>query len=321
MKRANGMGTIIKLSGNRRKPYAIRRVVGWKENGNPIIKYQGYYRTKREAETALNNYNADPYTISNKTLDDVYQDWYKNRENEKSANTLRIYNSNYAHFAPLKDMRLKDIDRHVLQRFYDDLDVTGMTLKRIMQMFNMLMEFAVRRNYLPVSALSLNKSIVVPSKGEKPQAPKTVISQHDIDMLWGLAGTNEYAKLILTFIYTGLRYSELRNLTPDCCHDNYIEIKQAKTKSGVRVVPICDKIRGILPIIPVPPHTSFDRQFKYLLPNHSIHETRHTFITMMTETGCDPRVLKAIVGHATTDITDHYTHISLDTMLEAVNKL
>ena len=39
MKRANGMGTIIKLSGNRRKPWAIRRVIGWKQNGNPIIKY------------------------------------------------------------------------------------------------------------------------------------------------------------------------------------------------------------------------------------------------------------------------------------------
>ena len=323
MKRANGMGTIIKLSGNRRKPWAIRRVIGWKQNGNPIIKYQGYYRTKREAEQALNEYNANPYTISNKTIDEIYQDWYAQCEKDKADNTLKAYRTMYAHCGAIKDMRVKDLDRTALQRFYNDLDVSANMLPRIMRLLAMLFEYAVAHNYMPVSALTINKTIIMPVKEEvrRPRAPRTVISHDEINMLWGLVDRNEYAKIILTYIYTGLRYSELRDLTPDCCHDNYIEIRQAKTKAGVRIVPLCDKIINILPIIPVPPRSSFQRQFKYLLPNHCIHETRHTFISLMTESGCDQRVLKAIVGHATTDVTDIYTHISLDTMLEAVNKL
>lgn len=323
MKRANGMGTIIKLSGNRRKPWAIRRVIGWKQNGNPIIKYQGYYRTKREAEAALNEYNANPYTISNKTLDEIYTDWYAQREKDKADNTLRQYRALYAHCGLLKDMKVKDIDRTVLQRFYNDVDATANSLTRIKRLLNLLFEYAVGHNYMPVSALNLNSTIVLPAKAEvrRPRSPRTIISNDEINMLWGLVDTNEYAKIILTYIYTGLRFSELRDLTPDCCHDNYIEIRRAKTKAGVRIVPLCDKILKILPIIPVPPHTTFNRHFKHLLPNHCIHETRHTFVSLMTQSGCEQHVLKAIVGHSTTDVTDIYTHVPLDVMLEAVNRL
>lgn len=323
MKRANGMGTIIKLSGNRRKPWAIRRVLGYKENGHAIIKYQGYYRTKREAEQALNEYNANPYTISNKSLEEIYKDWYAQREKDKAANTLRQYRSLFAHCDLLKDMKVKDIDRTVLQRFCNDVDVSANMLPRIMQLLNRIFEYAVGRNYMPVSALTMTNTIILPVKTEirRPRAPRTIITKDEINMLWGLVDKDEYAKLILTYIYTGLRFSELRDLTPDCCHENYIEIRHAKTKAGVRIVPLCDKILNILPIIPVPSHTTFERHFKYLLPNHCIHETRHTFVSLMTQSGCEPYVLKSIVGHATTDVTDIYTHVTLEVMLEAVNRL
>ena len=321
MKRANGMGTIIKLTGNRRKPWAIRRVVGWKDNGNPQIKYQGYYRTRREAEIALNEYNANPYTISKKTFSEVYKEWYQQRENEKAEGTLKGYRIAYGHLEPLHDMRIKDIDRAVLQKCYDDMDVTAHTLKNVMQLINMLFEYAVRSSILPVSALKINKTIIIPSKDQKFKQSRDRISKKDIDRLWALKDVNEYAKIALVYIYTGVRFSELRDLSPENCHDNYIEITHAKTPSGVRIVPICDKIRRILPIIKVPPRTTFERHFRALLPNHYIHETRHTFITMMTEAGIDQRIIKAIVGHKSNDITDIYTHISLDIMLDAVNKL
>ena len=60
MRRANGQGTIVKLAGNRRRPYAVKRITGWKENGVPTYKYLSYHKTYREAERALNKYNEDP---------------------------------------------------------------------------------------------------------------------------------------------------------------------------------------------------------------------------------------------------------------------
>ena len=321
MKRANGMGTIIKLSGNRRKPWAIRRVIGWKEDGHAIIKYQGYYRTKREAEHALNDYNNDPYTISKKTFDDVYKEWYAIRENERPDGTLKGYRVSCNHLAPIHDMKIKDIDRVVLENLYKGMDVSANMLKKNMQLINMVFEYAVKSRILPISALNINKVINIPSKQNKPRKARTAISKQDIDRLWAIKDNDEYAKIILVYLYTGLRFSELRDLQPENCHDNYIEITHAKTPSGVRIVPICDKLQDVLPIIPVPPRTTFERKFRWLLPDHLIHETRHTFITRMTEAGVDPRIIKAIVGHKSKDITDYYTHISLEVMLDAVNLL
>ena len=43
--------------------------------------------------------------------------------------------------------------------------------------------------------------------------------------------------------------------------------------------------------------------------------------SMLTEAGVDSRIIKSIVGHKGQDITEHYTHITLEVKLEAVNLL
>lgn len=321
MKRANGDGTVVKMTGNRRKPWACRKVIGWKEDGRPILKYISYHKTKREAENALKRYNDDPYIVNNITFADLYKEWYEIQERDKKDGTLRHYRTRYAHLASIYDEKITDIDAIMLERVYNDLDVSKGMLESVQILVNLMIKYAVKRRYLPVSALNISKAINMPVREQKHNKPREVIAKTDIDRLWGLKDTNEYAKIILVYIYTGLRYAELRDLAPENCHDNYIEIVDAKTPAGVRTVPICDKLKQVLPIIQVPPRTTFDRQYKLLLPQHAIHDTRHTFISMLTEKNVDVRVIKAIVGHKISDVTAIYTHISLDVMLEAVNKL
>ena len=36
MKNPNGYGSVVKLSGNRRKPFCARKTSGWNEKGHPI---------------------------------------------------------------------------------------------------------------------------------------------------------------------------------------------------------------------------------------------------------------------------------------------
>lgn len=321
MRRANGMGTIIKLTGNRRKPWAIRRVVGWTETGKRLIKYQGYYKTRREAEKALNEFNNDPYTISRKTFSDVYKEWYALKEKEKADGTLKGYRICYGHLSALHDMRIQEIDRNTLMRVYDEMQVNKTAFRKVTQLVNMVFDHAVKRGILPLNARYINKAIVLPSKQEKRRKSRTVFTKDEINKLWEIKDVNEYAKIILVYLYTGLRFSELYKLDPEDCHADYIEVKNAKTAAGNRIVPLSDKVKSLLPIIKVPSRNALDRHLKKIFPDHLIHETRHTFITMLTETGADPRIIKAIVGHATNDVTDVYTHISLGAMLDAVNKL
>ena len=56
-----GMGSVCKLSGNRRKPYAARVQAGTTEGGNVAYKYLGYYESSQEAIQALIEYNKYPY--------------------------------------------------------------------------------------------------------------------------------------------------------------------------------------------------------------------------------------------------------------------
>ena len=320
IRRANGSGHITKLSGNRRRPYAIRKIVGWTEKGTPKYQYISYHKTQREAERALDAYIEDPYTLNRVTLEDLYNEWIELQEREKAPGTIRSYNIRFQHLEQLHKTKITDINPFMIEKLYNELDISKATLEDVNILVSLLMKYAVKRRYLPTKALNYVKAINLPIKQENHRNPRSVISKADIDRLWEAVEHNKYAKIILIYIYTGLRFSELKNIEDADIHEDYLDIKQAKTDAGIRIVPICDKIKPLFPIT-VPPRTTFDRYFKEILPDHSIHDTRHTFISLMTEAGIDVRIIKTIVGHKMPDVTAIYTHISLETMLESVNKI
>ena len=319
MRRPNGQGTIVKLAGNRRRPYAIKRITGWKENGVPTYKYLSYHKTYREAERALNKYNEDPYTLTTKTLKDIYEEWIELQE-DKAAGTIKAYESAYKYLTPLHDVRMSDLDRITLQTFYDQLGGTKSRVLKVKKLLNNLIKYSVKKSIMPLSALNLQKVIDTSDAPEGKKTTRQFIPKDVIDKLWERTD-QEMVKQILLYIYTGCRWFELHDLEPEHCHPDYIEIVASKTEAGVRIVPLCDKIKKILPVEPIPSYDVFNKYFKQVLPGYHIHDTRHTFITMLTEAGVDSRIIKSIVGHKGQDITEHYTHITLEVKLEAVNRL
>ena len=63
MRNPNGYGTVAKLSGNRRRPYIIKKTAGWKNNGQPIFVIVGYAATREEGNILLAEYNRDPWDV------------------------------------------------------------------------------------------------------------------------------------------------------------------------------------------------------------------------------------------------------------------
>ena len=84
MRNPNGYGHITKLAGNRRKPYAVRKIVGWSEKGTPRYKYVSYHKTRREAERALKNYNEDTIWTKRRS-----RNYIKNGMRYRSVKKLR----------------------------------------------------------------------------------------------------------------------------------------------------------------------------------------------------------------------------------------
>ena len=150
MKRANGDGSIIKLSGKRRRPYAVRITAGWTEEGKQILKYLGYYTTKTEAKAALREYLVDPFDLSgNKTtLKEVYDIWEKTAT--LSETTMKNYASAFRkceilYSKPIRDIKVSQIElimkdattstqpmiRNVLNQVYIAAEKNGIIDKNI----------------------------------------------------------------------------------------------------------------------------------------------------------------------------------------------
>ena len=63
MKNPNGYGSVVKLSGNRRRPYAVRKTLGINEKGYPIYICLAYTATREEGLLILAEYNKDAYNL------------------------------------------------------------------------------------------------------------------------------------------------------------------------------------------------------------------------------------------------------------------
>ena len=86
MKLPNGYGSVVKLSGKRRKPYMVRKTTGYhidsvKEKKVADYIIIGYTATKAEGLQMLADYNHNPYDTraAKMTFSDVYEEWSKKK--------------------------------------------------------------------------------------------------------------------------------------------------------------------------------------------------------------------------------------------------
>ncbi|MBW2310184.1 MAG: site-specific integrase [Deltaproteobacteria bacterium] len=160
---------------------------------------------------------------------------------------------------------------------------------------------------------------------------------------------SQYLKGILaTAFYTGMRKSEILNLTRDKIdlNNRRIKLEAIDTKTGEpRTCPICDELYRILKKIPTAlhdPHVflyngkpikDIKTTFKTLCEKAKVpygrkvkggltfHDLRHTFNTNMRKAGVDKETIKAITGHNTDSMFTRYNKIDRDDIDQAVEKL
>lgn len=81
MKRANGTGSVVKLSGNRRRPWAVK-VSGRNKYGHVIQRIVSYHEKAVDAQLALEEYNRSKLSGAAPSVDklaltvaDVFEAW------------------------------------------------------------------------------------------------------------------------------------------------------------------------------------------------------------------------------------------------------
>lgn len=62
-----------------------------------------------------------------------------------------------------------------------------------------------------------------------------------------------------------------------------------------------------------------DEREAFGLGDYTLHELRHTYLTLLAEEGVHPKVMQELAGHSSSQITmDIYTHVNMDAKREAV---
>lgn len=315
MKRSNGTGCVRKLKGNRRKPFQAIITKGYIDNKQKFLSI-GTYSTRAEAEYELYKYINNLNSNTSISLKDLYKEWSNNHYKNISKNSIKYYTNAYNKMKSLHDKDISRIKLSDLQQYCIQLSKSNQVAFKIT--ISQMLDYAVACDYI-----SKNYSKFLEIKQKSNHAKREIFTQKEIERY---TNTDDLYDVILSImLYTGMRVGELLNLkiTDINIEKEVLNIKNAKTKSSIRSIPIHSKIKNKLIFLIKYnniyliekngykiEYGTFRREFlkRY---NHKSHDTRHTFATRCKICQVDPLATKLILGHTITDITfGTYTHVT-----------
>ena len=219
-------------------------------------------------------------------------------------------------------------------------DITPQTANKQLTMLRQMLDVAVSENLIQDN----------PARKVRPLVPKPGIrgcfTLEQIRRLLSLPWSDGVVELACRLAsLTGMRLGEVRALQRDQIHEDYIEVSRSysekdhlkTTKSGKsRVVPIPAWLHD--EILALPHNGPFaisyngdrpicgdtvrdklkarmeDLGIDYRSLGLHFHSFRHFLNTRLVASGVDGELTRAVIGHESEDMTEHYLHLSADDM-------
>lgn len=217
MKNPNGFGSVKKLSGKRRRPFAVYVTTGFETKKDvPDIdflqdiltedlfqqvsdqyeaykaklmpeskqkqKYIGAYATRQEALIALADYNKNPYDIDkrNTTFKQVYDILFEQKFSKMKKQAKSSYVSSYKKCGELENMRMIEVRKSHMQKIVDAYaDMSKGTQTNLILLFNAIYKFCLENDIV-----EKNYAEFVTVTSEKESKEKVPFSRAEIDLLW-----------------------------------------------------------------------------------------------------------------------------------------
>lgn len=284
------------------------------------------------------------------TLQGLYEEWKAFKYPQMTIGGCRGYEYAYSKIPQeMKNSVFLDLVHNNWQSVITDLRFRGLhfySQKRIKNFCGQMYKFAIRNNlcmYNVAPALEMGKNI--------PAREKCVYSDIEIQTLYERRNEDDFIKVILILIFTGLRISEFLRLNP--YNDIFLDDEQApnlivrksKTLAGTnRPVIIFNKILPFLRKLVEEAkkedrdfllknadgnkmtYSNFIYRYKRTLKNlgmkHTIHECRHTFASVLDAVDANDMAIRKMIGHAGFGVTKKtYTHKNLNHLIAAISLL
>ena len=204
MRNPNGYGSVIKLPGNRRRPYRVRKTVGWNEKGHPIYQSLGYTVTREEGMILLATFNKDPWDVdkSNMTLTQLFELWLERKSTKVGAATLGNMKTVYSsHCKAFQKFKYADIKAYQMQETIDNCGRGYSTQNFIKVFWRHLDKFA-----LEMDVSTRNYASLLTSATAAVVSTKMPFSDEEIQTMWQSQNL-PWVDSVLFLLYTGFRIS------------------------------------------------------------------------------------------------------------------
>ena len=124
MRNPNGYGTVAKLSGQRRRPYIVKKTIGWNDKGYPVYDIIGYAATREEGLSILSEYNRDPWDVNQSkiTLQQLFDLWKEKRAPKLGSSNRATLCSAYNYCAIYANKPYKSIKAFQMQEVIDNCE-------------------------------------------------------------------------------------------------------------------------------------------------------------------------------------------------------
>lgn len=223
----------------------------------------------------------------------------------------------------IQNIKQSDVQA-VINRYIEEKPRTAL---KVYQALKAIFEFAVGEDLIERSPMRLLKP---PKYEEKNGVSLTIAEESElIRKIHDAKCIPEVKQALLFLLYTGIRRSELASATID---GDFISVICSKTRKGYRekrrLIPITPMLALYLPQMDLTQMNTvrpdaLTQAMKRLMPDHHLHELRHTFITRCQECGVARELVSVWAGHAAdnTQTSNVYTHFSREFMKKEGQKV
>ena len=340
----NGYGSVTRLSGNRRKPYWVKKTVGWNEKGHPIYKTIGYAATREEGNIMLAQYNMNPWDVDGAkvTVGELFDLWKEKKMIKLAPGSQNVLKSAFNYMEKYKNMKYKEIKAYHMQETIDHCGKGYSTQGAIKTLWWHLDKLAKEMD------VSHNGYSELLTSAPVPETSRDRFTDEEIEQIWELYekvqnGEDldnpriepELVDTVLIFIYSGFRITELLQMKL-----TDIDMKQGtffggiKTKNGKnRYVPIHSLIRPMVQrrieqnkeyLIEFNGKKMsgalYRQKFAYIVGGGKTpHEARHTFQSLLDSAGANRKCIDLMMGHKSQDTGNRvYNHKTIEELHEAI---
>ncbi|WP_321833315.1 tyrosine-type recombinase/integrase [Clostridium butyricum] len=270
----------------------------------------------------------------------------------KEHNTVKGYKNAISNFKQLNDNKICNLKKINLTKCIDNMIIKNLnyeTIKTYIRRIKLIFDY-YKENYNPNYYIDLNFKI---SKSKKNK-DKKALTKKQLDTLLQSDKLLKSKFFIVAYIAvnTGLRCGEILGLTWDSIDeknmklivnkqwkvlkDGHSDFGELKSKNSYRKIPITrgflkeiKKYRSNSPLTMNKRIAPFNKSSidKYLNPllrelaGISLHELRHSYITLLIANGIDFKTVARIAGHDVEQTMATYSHVTDDMMDNASNTI